>query len=334
MKALVLAGGKGTRLHPLTEILPKQLIPIANKPILHHVLEQVQITGVSDVGILTSPENYIKIKESIDKMATEKLNLSFIIQDKPAGLAHAVNTAGDFLGDSDFLMFLGDNMVDLPATFFMEDFKRSSADALILLKEVENPGEFGVAVLDEKGFVTLVLEKPKVSPSNLAVMGIYLFRKVIQEAISRIKPSWRGELEITDAIQELINMGLTVKAHIFEGWWIDTGKKNDVLEANRYFLDRLERSDLKGIVDGYSSITGRVEVGGGSLIMFSEINGPVVIGYNCIISNSVIGPYSSIGRGSIIKNAVVKNSILLEESRLERATIENTLISSSKISTP
>ncbi|MHB8158541.1 MAG: glucose-1-phosphate thymidylyltransferase [Desulfocucumaceae bacterium] len=326
MKALILAGGKGTRLHPLTETLPKQLIPVANKPVLFYVLEQVSAAGITEAGIITSPESYPQIWEALKETPAVGLSITFIIQEKPAGLAHAVKTAAGFLGESDFLMLLGDNLLHPPVAFLLEEFKKSHADALVLLKKVENPSEYGVAVLDERGLIKQLMEKPKDPPTNLAVLGVYFFRGIIQEAIERIRPSRRGELEITDAVQELINMGGAVKAHIFQGWWIDTGKKDDLLEANRTILNKWGQFRLEGTLDEHSVISGVVEIGKASLIESSVIRGPVIIGTGCSIKNSVVGPYSSIGKNSIINNCVVKDTIMLPSCSLAGVNIEKSLI--------
>lgn len=326
MKALVLAGGKGTRLRPITRTMPKQLVPVANKPILFYVLEQIQEAGISDVGLITSPENYRHIKDAIGSTGPKGLNISYIIQDEPAGLAHAVKTARDFLGDSDFLMFLGDNLILSPVCELIEDFKNSRADAMILLKEVENPREFGVAVLDENSNIKCLIEKPKEPPSNLVVVGVYLFSPVIHDAISRIKPSWRGELEITDAIQELINMDKTVKSRQVQGWWLDTGKKNDILEANRFILDKYAQLRIDGTVDSKSIISGRVELDNGAIIESSVIRGPAAIGADCIIKNSHIGPFASIGSKSTLKEAIVEHSVILKNCALEGVFLKDSLV--------
>lgn len=334
MKALILAGGKGTRLHPLTETMPKQLVPVANKPILYHVLDQVRMAGVTDAAVITSPENHLKIKEAVGCYPEKGLKITCIVQDEPAGLAHAVKTASGYLGNSDFLMFLGDNLI-YPDVSTISSFRSSPADAVILVKEVQNPRQYGVAVLDEKNCIKSIVEKPQNPPSNMAVLGIYFFRSIIHEAIKRIEPSWRGELEITDAIQELINMGRMVKADIFQGWWIDTGKMNDILQANCFFLDECGEAVIEGIVDRRSIVSGAVEVGRGSLIESSIIRGPVIIGADCKIINSVIGPYSSIGSYSELNGAAVKNSVLLPGCILETANLINSLIGAcTKITAP
>jgi len=316
MKALVLAGGKGTRLRPLTHTMAKQLLPVANKPVLFYVLDQIREAGITDVGIIISPETSAHINEAVGDGSGWNARITYIFQAEPLGLAHAVKTAQDFLGDSPFLMFLGDNLVQGGIVEFVTQFQQSAPDASILLKEVRETHLFGIAELDKRGRVIYIEEKPKHPRSNLAVIGIYLFSPVVHEAIAQIKPSRRGELEITDTIQRLIDSGKRVESHVLEGWWLDTGKKDDILEANRVVLDDLLKRDVKGKVDATSQIVGRVEVGQGAKIENSIVRGPVTIAEKCRIENSFIGPFTSIGAGTVIQNSSIEHSVILEDCHL------------------
>ncbi len=319
MKALVLAGGKGTRLKPLTTTIPKQLVPVANKPIIFFVLDQIRDTGITDIGIIIAPDTGDSIKEAVGDGSKWNANITFIEQSEPKGLAHAVKTARDFLGDSPFLMFLGDNLVQKGITRFVEEFRRNanSIDSLILLKEVKETHLFGIAELNDKGQVFHIEEKPKQAKSNFAVIGVYVFSPVIHEAINQIKPSWRGELEITDAIQKVIDMGKKVQSHILDGWWLDTGKKDDLLEANRVVLDEFLQRDLKCEIGNDCHIMGRVEIGEGTIVSNSTIRGPVSIAENCRLTNCFIGPFTSIGSDTIIENCEIGHSVILDHCRIQ-----------------
>jgi glucose-1-phosphate thymidylyltransferase len=325
MKALVLSGGKGTRLRPLTFTCAKQLIPVANKPILGYVLDQVAATSIKKVGIITAPETGQFVKDYVDGGSNWNLNVTYIPQE-PLGLAHAVKTAKRFLGQDSFVMCLGDNVTGQSLNSFVKKFKSGHLDALIILKEVENPSSFGIAQLDEKGNIIKLVEKPKTPMGNLAIIGTYLFSNKVHQAIERIKPSWRGELEITDAIQEMINMGFSVKAEILNSWWLDTGKKDDILSANAKILDEYIQRDVKGIVTN-STIDGRVKVEPEAKIVNSIVRGPCVIGKNVLIENSFIGPYTSVGDGSRIFNSnleycVIQENVTIKDvERLEESLI-------------
>ena len=312
MKALILSGGKGTRLKPFTHTLAKQLLPVANKPILHYVLDQVKDAGITDTGIIVSPETGNQIKEAIGDGSEWATRITYILQPKPLGLAHAVKVAQGFLGDSPFLMFLGDNLVEGRIKVFVEEFNHKLPDALILLKQVPDPRLFGVAELDTSGKVRQLIEKPKEPKSNLALVGIYLFTPEIHRSIAQIKPSWRGELEITDAVQKLLDTGKTVQSHILKGWWLDTGKKDDLLEANRVVLDNLLKRSIKGEVDSESQLVGRVEIREGTKIENSTIRGPASIAENCQIKNAFIGPFTSIAAGVTIEHSYIEHSVILE----------------------
>lgn len=316
MKAIILSGGKGTRLKPMTHTVAKQLLPVANKPILFYVLDQIVESGITDIGIIISPETGNDIKNHIGDGAKWNARITYILQSEPAGLAHAVKTARPFLEDSPFLMFLGDNLIQDGVKKFVSEFNSRVPDALVLLKEVEDPRLFGVAELDAQSKIIKLVEKPKEPKSNLALVGAYLFKPVIHKAIDNIKPSWRGELEITDAIQELLDMGKVVESHILTGWWLDTGKKDDMLEANRVVLDDLLKRNVKIEINDGSRIEGRVSVGEGTVIKNSTVRGPTSIAENCSIINSFIGPYTSIAAGTLIENSSIHHSIILGNCKI------------------
>lgn len=317
MKALILSGGKGTRLRPLTYTGAKQLVPVANKPILWYGIEGIVAAGIREIGIIISPETGEEVKEKTgggDRFGAE---ITYILQEKPEGLAHAVKVARPFLGDSPFIMYLGDNLIENDLHPFLERFREQRLDALIMLRSVANPSAFGVAEVDEKGRVLKLVEKPQVPPSNLALVGVYFFSTAVHEAIASIQPSARGELEITDAIQCLIDWQKPVDSCQIEGWWLDTGKKDDLLEANRIILDTRLTSSILGDVDGQSKVIGRVEIGCGSKIINSTIRGPVIIGCNCYIENCFIGPYSSIADGVKSIDTDLEHSVILQDATIE-----------------
>ena len=314
LKALVLSGGRGTRLRPLTFTLAKQLIPLANKPILGYVLDQVAETGITQIGIIIAPETGHYVKEYVKDGAEWGFNVTYIPQE-PLGLAHAVKTAKTFLGEESFVMCLGDNLLGEGLTTFVQKFKKEKMDALILLKNVKDPTKFGVATLDEKANIVKLVEKPKKPSSNLAIVGTYIFSSNIFQAIDQIEPSWRGELEITDAIQKMINMGFNVKAETLNTWWIDTGKKDDILAANAKILDEYTKQEIKGTVRE-SKIEGRVTIQNNAKLVNSTIRGPCIIGNDCIIENSFIGPYTSVGNGARIIDSAIEYSIILENAQI------------------
>jgi glucose-1-phosphate thymidylyltransferase len=316
MKALILSGGKGTRLRPLTYTGAKQLVPVANKPILWYGIEGIVAAGITDIGIIISPETGDEVRTKTGNGDRFGAKITYILQKEPAGLAHAVKVAQPFLGNSPFIMYLGDNLIQSSLTLFKDSFNNQNLDSLILLRPVKNPSAFGVAKVDQQGRVVELVEKPKDPPSNLALVGIYFFSPTIHEAIACIQPSARGELEITDAIQYLINQQKSVEACQIEGWWLDTGKKDDLLEANRIILDTCLVSSLLGEIDAHSQVIGRVQISPGARIINSTIRGPVVIGKDCQIENCFIGPYSSIADGVTLIDADLEHSVILQDAKI------------------
>ena len=316
MKALILSGGKGTRLRPLTHTGAKQLVPVANKPILWYGIESIVKAGITEIGIIISPETGEEIRRKTGSGEQFGANITYILQDEPLGLAHAVKIGRPFLGDSPFIMYLGDNLIQDDINVFLDKFKNQHLDELILLRSVSNPTAFGVAVVDDKGRVLKLVEKPKNPPSNLALVGVYFFSPAVHQAIDNIQPSPRGELEITDAIQELINTDKIVESVQLQGWWLDTGKKDDLLEAKRIILDTNLSIDKAGNIDDKSKISGRVNIKGNTTIINSTIRGPVIIGENCHIENCFIGPYTSIGDKCTLVDADIEQSVLLESAQI------------------
>lgn len=312
----MLSGGRGTRLRPLTHTTAKQLIPVANTPILFFVLDQIARAGLTDVGMIISPETGGMIRERVGDGSRWGLAVTYIPQDVPGGLAHAVKTARLYLGDDSFLMFLGDNLVQGGVQALREAFEASQPDAMVLLKEVDDPRRFGVAVTDGAGRVTRLVEKPVDPPTSMALVGAYCFRPAIHAAIERISPSWRGELEITDAIQAVIDAGGRVEARTLEGWWLDTGKKDDLLEANHLVLDEYVQRRIRGAVDATSQVTGRVDIGPGTVVERSVIRGPVAIGEECVIRDARIEPYTAVGERVHIERSTVGHSVILDGCRI------------------
>ncbi|MFO7773373.1 MAG: glucose-1-phosphate thymidylyltransferase [Dehalococcoidia bacterium] len=316
MKALVLAAGKGTRLKPLTNTVPKHLLPVGNKPILFHVLDYIKEAGIQDIGIVISPDSGPYIEEAVGNSPEWRGKITFVIQPEPLGLAHAVKVARGFLGDSPFLMLLGDNLMQEGVKDFVHEFPASHVDASILLKEVSDPRAFGVAELDSSGKVVHMVEKPKEPKSNLAIIGVYLFTPEIHKGIAQIKPSWRGELEITDAIQKLLEMGKEIRSHVLRGWWLDIGSNDGLIEANRVVLDAFLEHEIKGEVDRQSRITGKVHIGEGTKLESSTVQGPVFIAANCRIRNSTIRPFTNIGSGTSVEDSSLERSVILENCQL------------------
>lgn len=328
MRGLILSGGKGTRMRPITHTAAKQLLPVANKPILFYAVEAIKAAGIYELGIIISPETGNDIRETVGDGSRWGIQITYIVQDEPAGLAHAVKTARGFLQDAPFVMYLGDNLIKDGVAPLVDRFKGGNADALTLLKEVTNPSSFGVAQLDDKGRILCLEEKPAKPKSNLALVGVYLFNKNIHKAIDEIKPSRRGELEITDAIQRLIDTSFHVDSHILKSWWLDTGKKDDMLEANRVVLDEMTDVSMNGAIDEHSRISGRVHIGKNSVLNHCIVRGPAVIGDDCVLDHSYVGPFTSIGNGTQVSHAEIEHSILRENCRISdfHGRIEDSLI--------
>jgi glucose-1-phosphate thymidylyltransferase len=316
MKALILSGGKGTRLRPLTYTGAKQLVPVANKPILWYGIESIVAAGITEIGIIISPETGKEVKAKTGNGDRFGANITYLLQEQPLGLAHAVKIAQTFLGDSPFVMYLGDNLIQSSLNKFLQQFATKNLDALTLLCAVENPTAFGVAKVDAQGKVLELIEKPKEPPSNLALVGVYLFSAAIHQAIAKIKPSARGELEITDAIQYLIDQKKAVEAFQLEGWWLDTGKKDDLLAANQIILDACLDLIIEGEIDSSSKLSGRINIGSGSRIVNSTIRGPVTIGNNCHIENCFIGPYTSIADETTLIDTDIEHSVILKGAKV------------------
>lgn len=314
MKGLILSGGKGTRLRPLTFTRAKQLIPIANKPNLFYVVEDLVEAGITDIGVIISPETGDEVRAALGDGDAFGVKFTYILQDRPAGLAHAVKTAREFLGSDPFVMYLGDNLLWGGIAHLVSSYRPGEDYAIVLLTEVENPSQFGVAELDPAGRVVRLVEKPKVPPSNLALVGVYLFDPYIHEVIETLQPSWRGEYEITDAIQGLVDRGLRVKAHKVRGWWKDTGRPEDLLDANRLVLSKISRK-IEGTVTA-SEVSGDVVVEEGATVVRSVIRGPAHIARGAVVEDSYIGPYTAIGQGAKVIGAEVEYSILLPEAQV------------------
>jgi glucose-1-phosphate thymidylyltransferase len=308
LKGLILSGGRGTRLRPITHTSAKQLVPVANKPVLFYSIEAMAEAGIDEVGIIIAPETGDEVRRAAGDGSHFGVRLTYILQDVPAGLAHAVLTAESFLGDSPFVMYLGDNLLQGGIEELVAVFTEHRPDALILLTPVPDPENYGVAELQDGAVVRLV-EKPLQPRTNLALVGVYMFTASVHDAARAIEPSARGELEITDAIQRLVDDGLRVEPHIVRGWWKDTGRLEDMLAANRLVLDTIQ-TDMRGeLVE--SQVDGRVVIEAGARLERCTVRGPAIIGSGARLADCYIGPYTAIGEGCAVHNAEVEHSILL-----------------------
>jgi glucose-1-phosphate thymidylyltransferase len=313
MRGLILSGGKGTRLRPLTHTSAKQLVPVANKPVLFYGIEAMAAAGIEDVGIIIAPETGAEIRAAAGDGSTFGVSIEYIEQDEPLGLAHALLTAEPFLGRSPFVMYLGDNLLRDGIVDLVDTFRNEGPDALILLTPVPDPEHYGVAELTD-GRVARLVEKPKQPRTDLALVGVYMFTPSIFDAARSIKPSWRGELEITDAIQALVDRGLRVDPHIVHGWWKDTGQVQDMLEANQLILDDLDERIEGELVD--SRVEGRVVIAAGARLERATVRGPAIVGGGTQITDAYIGPYTAIGDDVTISKAELEHSIVLSGSSI------------------
>jgi glucose-1-phosphate thymidylyltransferase len=315
MKGLILSGGKGTRLYPITYTRAKQLVPVANKPVLFRVIEAIHDAGIDDIGIVVG-DTADEIKEAVGTGRRWGIRITYIHQEAPLGLAHAVKVSQDFLGDDSFVMFLGDNVIEGGISELIRQFESSDYNCQIVLTPVDNPSRYGVAELDlETRRIIRLVEKPRNPPSNLALVGIYMFDENVWEAVHAITPSWRGELEITDAIQYLVDKEYNVHPYVHRGWWIDTGEPGEMLEANDLVLDEIEPR-IEGYVDRDSQVNGKVTIEKGAEIINSRIRGPAIIGEDSRVVNSYVGPFTSIYHHVLIEDSEIEHSIVLEHSQI------------------
>jgi glucose-1-phosphate thymidylyltransferase len=328
MKGLILSGGKGTRLYPLTYTLAKQLVPLANKPVLVRVIETIRDAGVNEIGVVVGDPTANEIMQRIGDGSSYGVDITYIKQPSPDGLAHAVRISQDFLGDDRFVMFLGDNSIQGGISDLIRAFADSKWNSQIVLKAVADAQMYGVADLNDDGSIRRLIEKPKVPPSNLALVGIYMFDHHVFEAVSAIQPSKRGEYEITDAIQWLIDHGHSVHPYIHQGWWFDTGNPIDMLVANSAVLDELTPGIAADATIENSTVDSRVTVQAGARIVNSTVRGPAIIGESTVIEDSYIGPFTSIYHHVTVKNCEIERSIVLEESTVSDlpARLQDSLI--------
>ncbi|MCH0566870.1 MULTISPECIES: glucose-1-phosphate thymidylyltransferase [unclassified Streptomyces] len=333
MKALVLAGGSGTRLRPITHTSAKQLVPVANKPILLYGLEAIAEAGITEVGIVVG-DTADEIQAAVGDGSKHGLTVTYIRQDAPLGLAHAVLIARDVLGDDDFVMYLGDNFILGGITGLVDEFRSRPVDAQIILTRVSDPSAFGVAELDASGRVVRLEEKPSEPRNDLALVGVYVFGSAIHEAVRATRPSWRGELEITHAIQWLIDHGRDVRSTVISGYWKDTGNVTDMLEVNRLVLEHLDGA-VRGTIDEASQIIGKVRIEEGAEVTGSRIVGPAVIGANTVVRDSYVGPFTSVSEDCRVEDSEIEYSIVLPGSSVTGVRrIESSLIGRSVEVTP
>lgn len=328
MKGLILSGGKGSRLYPLTFTSAKQLIPVANKPVLFRVIDTIKSAGITEIGIVINVGSRgEQIKKAVGDGSRFGVDVTYIIQDQPLGLAHAVKVSESFLGDDSFAMFLGDNVIQGGIGQLISDFATNDWNSQIVLTRVPNPVQYGVADIGPDGKIRKLVEKPKDPPSDLALVGIYMFDKHIHQATHAIQPSWRGELEITDAIQWLIDNDFTVHPYEHTGWWIDTGKKDDMIEANDLVLEEIEYG-IDGYVDKSSQVDRRVKIEKGAEVINSIVRGPTIIGENTRIINSYIGPFTSIYHDVLVENSEIEHSMILSNCTITdiQGRIQDSLI--------
>ncbi|HET9103601.1 MAG TPA: glucose-1-phosphate thymidylyltransferase [Solirubrobacteraceae bacterium] len=325
LKGLILSGGKGTRLRPITHTSAKQLVPVANKPVLFYGIEAMARAGIEEIGIIIAPETGGEIRQAAGDGSQFGVKITYIVQDEPAGLAHAVLTAEPFLGDASFVMYLGDNLLQGGISDLVASFRSGAPDALILLTPVPDPESYGVAELRGGAVVNLV-EKPSEPKTDLALVGVYMFTSAIHAAARAIEPSARGELEITDAIQYLVDQGARVEPHIVKGWWKDTGRLDDMLAANRLVLEMVEARVQGELID--SRVDGRVVIEPGARLERSAVRGPAVIGAGAVLTDCYIGPYTAVGESCVITNAEVEHSILLAGSEVRNLAgrVESSLL--------
>lgn len=317
MKGILLSGGTGTRLRPITHTGPKQLVPVANKPVLEYAIEDLKDAGITEIGVILGHKGREEIQELLGDGSKYDVKITYIVQGNPLGLAHAAGCAQDFVGDDDFVMYLGDNILKSGVTDLVESFEAGDYGAGIALQEVDDPQAFGIVDVDDHGNVTELIEKPDQPPTNLALIGMYVFSPAVFDAIDDLEPSWRGELEITDAIQSLLKDGNDIDSHIVTGWWKDTGRPEDILEANHLVLEE-KALDREGVIEDGAETHGRIELAASSVIENGAVvRGPVSVAENTAIkSGTYVGPYTSIGANSTLAGIHIENSVVIGDSTI------------------